>query len=150
MEENKNAPLSVPLGEAALKKKGVTPLERGRKTQKAQRSGHKSDGRETKALSKKNPLKEDSMNQQTAIPNGASETKPMPELTTDQAMSHIAYAMSGAAERAAKGQAVLTVATITPLKRLALESAVKFGIAGAIATGVCVGLRYTVFRPVGQ
>jgi len=42
----------------------------------------------------------------------------------------------------------LLVATIVPFKRLALESAVKFGIATGIATAAAVGLRYTVFKGV--
>ncbi len=147
MDEN-HKPMQGTQMAQALKDAGVIPLERGTSRQKARKHRHKNSGRET---APQLPKEESPMNQNDI---NVSEKNNKKAATADEAMASIAQslhiAVSAAAEKSAKGEPFMAVATVTPLKRLALESAVKYGVAVGLASAAAVGLRYTVFKPAGQ
>ncbi len=119
-------------------KKGVVPLELV-EAQSSEETGDKNhDGGEH--TSERNE-QENTMSEleKVKVEKNAKERV----LSTEDKMSLL---MSHFIEKAQNEEPFLTIATQTPLPRLALESAVKTGILCTGGALLATGLRYTVFR----
>lgn len=121
-------------------RRGVVPIDRVNK-QKAKRSGDKNDGREAKAP-KKNNLKERDMNQQTTTENGTQKQAPVQELTTEQAISAMANAVT---RRLDRGEPVVAIATVVPLQERAKNIGEKLLIVTA-GSAIVLAFRKWVFK----